>query len=46
VLQGKVGAFEPIVLEAVQTEPQRLLYRELVGRHHYLGKQAGRWKFT
>lgn len=37
VLQGKVGAFEPIVLEAVQTEPQRLLYRELVGRHHYLG---------
>ena len=36
-LQGKVGAFEPIVLEPVQTEPQRLLYRELVGRHHYLG---------
>jgi len=36
-LQGKLGAFEPIVLEPVQTEPQRLLYRELVGRHHYLG---------
>lgn len=36
-LQGKVGAFEPIVLEPVQTEPQRLLYRELVGRHHDLG---------
>jgi Domain of unknown function (DUF4338) len=36
-LQGTVGAFEPIVLEPVQTEPQRLLFRELVGRHHYLG---------
>jgi uncharacterized protein DUF4338 len=36
-LQGKVGAFEPIVLEPVQSEPQRLLFRELVGRHHYLG---------
>ena len=36
-LHGKVGAFEPIVLEPVQTEPQGLLYRELVGRHHYLG---------
>ncbi|MCK7495947.1 MAG: DUF4338 domain-containing protein [Comamonadaceae bacterium] len=36
-LQGKLGAFEPIVLEPVQTQPQRLLYRELVGRHHYLG---------
>lgn len=37
VLQGEVGLFEPIVLEAVQSEPQRLLFRELVGRHHYLG---------
>lgn len=36
-LEGKVGAFEPIVLEPVQSEPQRLLFRELVGRHHYLG---------
>jgi len=36
-LQGEVGAFAPIVLAPVQTEPQRLLYRELVGRHHYLG---------
>lgn len=36
-LQGKVGAFEPIVLEPVQTEQQRLLFRELVGRYHYLG---------
>ena len=37
VMQGEVGLFEPIVLEAVQSEPQRLLFRELVGRHHYLG---------
>ena len=36
-LQGKVGAFAPIVLEPVQSEPQRLLFRELVGRYHYLG---------
>ena len=36
-LRGKVGEFEPIVLEEVQTEPQRRLFRELVGRHHYLG---------
>lgn len=36
-LEGKVGAFEPIVLEPVQTESQRLLFRELVGRYHYLG---------
>jgi hypothetical protein len=37
VLEGKVGAFEPIVLEPVQSEQQRLLFRELVGRYHYLG---------
>jgi hypothetical protein len=37
VLEGKVGAFEPIMLEAVQSEQQRLLFRELVGRYHYLG---------
>lgn len=36
-LQGKVGAFEPIVLEPVQNEQQQLLFRELVGRYHYLG---------
>jgi len=36
-LQGKVGAFEPIVIELVQSPDQRLLFRELVGRHHYLG---------
>lgn len=37
VLQGKVGAFAPIVIELVQSHEQRLLYRELVGRYHYLG---------
>jgi hypothetical protein len=36
-LLGKVGDFEPIVLEPVQSKQQRLLFRELIGRHHYLG---------
>lgn len=40
LLQGKVGAFEPIVLESVQSEQQRLLFRELVGRYHYLGHKV------
>ena len=37
LIEGKVGAFEPIVLEPVRTAGQRLLFRELVGRYHYLG---------
>lgn len=36
-LEGTVGQFEPIVLEPVREASQRLLFRELVGRHHYLG---------
>ncbi|MGH7535117.1 MAG: Druantia anti-phage system protein DruA, partial [Gemmatimonadales bacterium] len=36
-LVGEVGEFEPIEVEAVETPEQRLLFRELVGRHHYLG---------
>jgi hypothetical protein len=32
-----VGEFGPVLLEAVSTAEQRLLFRELVGRHHYLG---------
>ncbi len=36
-LEGEVGQFEPIVLEPVRDPPQRRLFRELVGRHHYLG---------
>src|SRR5712691_8583703 len=36
-LVGEVGEFSPIEVEAVETANQRLLFRELVGRHHYLG---------
>jgi hypothetical protein len=36
-LVGEVGDVAPVVLEVVRTEPQRLAFRELVGRHHYLG---------
>ena len=36
-MHGEVGLFAPIVLEPVQSKQQRLLFRELVGRHHYLG---------
>jgi hypothetical protein len=36
-LLGDVSAFSPIELAAVATAEQRLLFRELVGRHHYLG---------
>jgi len=34
---GDLGALEPIVLEEVVSQQQRLLFRELAGRHHYLG---------
>lgn len=36
-LVGDVADFAPIELEAVETPDQRLLFRELVGRYHYLG---------
>jgi hypothetical protein len=36
-LVGEVGEFGPIVVEAVTNGEQRLLFRELVGRYHYLG---------
>lgn len=36
-LVGEVGDLAPITLSAVETAEQRLLFRELVGRHHYLG---------
>jgi hypothetical protein len=36
-LIGEVSEFAPIEIEAVETADQRLLFRELVGRHHYLG---------
>lgn len=39
-LVGEVGDFAPIEIEAVETPDQRLLFRELVGRHHYLGHRV------
>ena len=36
-LIGEVGDFAPIEIELVETGDQRLLFRELVGRYHYLG---------
>ena len=36
-LEGELGDIQPVVLELVRTAEQRLLFRELVGRHHYLG---------
>ena len=36
-LVGEVGDIAPILLERVKAEPDRLLFRELIGRHHYLG---------
>jgi Domain of unknown function (DUF4338) len=39
-LVGEVGDFAPIEIDAVETPDQRLLFRELVGRHHYLGHKV------
>ncbi len=36
-LEGSVGDVTPVRLDRVCTEPDRLLWRELVGRYHYLG---------
>lgn len=36
-LTGSVEAYAPVVLQMVQRPDERLLFRELVGRHHYLG---------
>ena len=36
-LEGELGDIQPVVLELVRSVEQRLLFRELVGRHHYLG---------
>ena len=36
-LVGTLGEFAPVVLERVQVPEQRALFRELVGRYHYLG---------
>jgi hypothetical protein len=37
VLVGSVEEFAPLDVELVQSRQQRLLFRELVSRHHYLG---------
>jgi hypothetical protein len=36
-LLGSVGDFGPVVLEPIRDDKDRLLFRELVGRYHYLG---------
>jgi hypothetical protein len=36
-LTGRVEAFAPVRVEPVARPDERLLFRELVGRHHYLG---------
>ena len=37
VVLGRVCDIEPLDVELVREPAQRLLFRELVGRHHYLG---------
>ncbi len=37
ILDGSVQEFQPIAVEPVEEPEQRLLFRELVGRYHYLG---------
>ena len=36
-LEGELSEIQPVVLEVVRSDEQRLLFRELVDRHHYLG---------
>jgi hypothetical protein len=40
VLIGSVEEFAPVVVEPVRSQEERLLYRELVGRYHYLGHRV------
>jgi hypothetical protein len=37
VLTGSVEAFAPLDVQVVETREQRLLFKELVSRYHYLG---------
>lgn len=37
MLTGSVEAFAPLIVERVQTKPQRALFQELLARYHYLG---------
>ena len=34
-LEGELSVIQPVVLEVVRSDEQRLLFRELVDRHHY-----------
>lgn len=36
-LTGSVETFTPLEIELVETSPQRLLFRDLLSRYHYLG---------
>jgi len=39
-VKGTVGDVKPVVLRQVTSESERLLWRELVGRYHYLGHKV------
>lgn len=36
-IEGTVGDFNPVTLKQVKDEKERGLFRELIGRYHYLG---------
>lgn len=40
LLEGKVKDVAPVLLQRVVEDSDRLLWRELVGRHHYLGHKV------
>lgn len=40
LVEAELGSIGPLVLEQVRSIDQRLLFRELVGRHHYLGHKV------
>ena len=40
VLDGKLDAYRPIRLELIECGEQRLLFRQYLERHHYLGYRA------
>ena len=45
-LAGSVRDIEPLSVEAVREPAERLLFRELVGRYHYLGHTVPSWHRT
>lgn len=36
-LTGRVDEYAPVIVEPLGSDDERLLFRELIGRHHYLG---------